>query len=85
MERAVLEINMPTLVEELSERARALSPEDRALLAEHLLETLPDESESDTESAWDREIARRVEQVRSGTARLISAEDVHAEARRIYG
>ena len=75
---------MPTLVEELSERARALSPEDRALLAERLLESLPDEAESEAEAAWDREIARRVEQVKSGTARLYSAEDVHAEARRIY-
>ena len=45
----LLEMNMPTLVEELSERARALSPEDRALLAEHLLESLPDESESEVE------------------------------------
>ena len=76
---------MPTLIEELSERARDLSPEDRALLAESLLESLPDESESEAEVAWDREIARRVEQVKSGTARLFSAEDVHAEARRIYG
>ena len=76
---------MPTLVEELSERARALSPEDRALLAERLLETLPDEAESEAEAAWDREIARRVEQVKSGTARLFSAEDVHAEARRLHG
>ena len=78
-------MNMPTLVEELSERARALSPEDRALLAEHLLESLPDESESAVEATWDQEIARRVEQVRSGAARLIPAEEVHAEARRIYG
>ena len=76
---------MPTLIEELSELARDLSPEDRALLAESLLESLPDESESEAEAAWDREIARRVEQVKSGTARLFSAEDVHAEARRIYG
>ena len=76
---------MPTLIEELSERARALSPEDRALLAESLLESLPDEAESEAEAAWDREIARRVEQVKAGTARLFSAEDVHAEARRIYG
>jgi putative addiction module component (TIGR02574 family) len=82
---AVQEINMSSLVEELSDRARALSPEDRALLAEQLLETLPDESESETEAAWDQEIARRVEQIKSGTARLVPAEDVHAEARRIYG
>ena len=85
LEDVLLEMNMPTLVEELSERARALSPEDRALLAEHLLESLPDESESEVEAAWDQEIARRVEQVRSGAARLIPAEEVHAEARRIYG
>ena len=76
---------MPTLAEELSERARALSPEDRALFVEHLLESLPDESESEVEAAWDREIARRVEQVRSEAARLIPAEEVHAQARRIYG
>lgn len=81
----LLEINMPTLMEELSERAGALSPEDRARLAEYLLESLQDEPASDAEAAWDREIARRVEEVRLGTARLVSAEDVHAEARRIYG
>lgn len=76
---------MLTLVEELSERARALSPDDRALLAERLLESLHDEAESEAEAAWDLEIARRVEQLASGSSRLISAEDVHAEARRIYG
>ena len=76
---------MTTLIDELAERARALSPEDRALLAESLLESIADESESEAEAAWDREIARRLEQVKAGTARLFSAEDVHAEARRIYG
>ena len=76
---------MLTLVDELSERARALSPDDRALLAERLLESLQDEAESEAAAAWDQEIARRVEQLASGSSRLISAEDVHAEARRIYG
>lgn len=76
---------MLTLVDELSERARALSPDDRALLAERLLDSLHDEAKSEAEAAWDQEIARRVEQLASGSSRLISAEDVHAEARRIYG
>ena len=76
---------MLTLVEELSERARAMSPDDRALLAERLLDSLHDEAESDAEAAWDQEIARRVEQLASGSPRLVAAEDVHAEARRIYG
>jgi len=78
---------MATLVEELTQKARALSPEDRARLAEDLLASLEDGSESDSElgSAWEREIRHRVEEVNSGTAKLISADDVYAETRRIYG
>jgi putative addiction module component (TIGR02574 family) len=74
---------MPTLVEELSARAKTLSAEDRAHLAEELLESLDQESESEVEAAWDREIERRVAEVESGTVKLISAEEVHAEARRL--
>ena len=74
---------MLTLVEELSARAKTLSAEDRARLAEELLESLDQEPESEVEAAWDREIERRVAEVESGTAKLISAEEVHAEARRL--
>ena len=76
---------MSTLVEELSARARALPPEDRAQLAEDLLESLQEDSETEAEAAWDQEIERRVREVKSGTAKLIPAEDVHAEARLIHG
>lgn len=74
---------MSTLVEELSARAKTLPVEDRARLAEELLDSLQVE-ELDTEagSAWDREIERRVEEIESG-AKLILAEEVHAEARRL--
>ncbi len=75
---------MSTSVEELAAKAQELSLEDRARLAENLLSSLQDEPESEVEAAWDREIERRVEEVRAGTARLIPAEDVHAEARQIY-
>ena len=74
---------MPTLVEELSARAKTLPPEDRARLAEELLESLELEPDLEVEAAWDREIERRVAEVEAGTAKLIAAEDVHAEARRI--
>lgn len=74
---------MSTSVEELAAKAQELSPEDRARLAEDLLASLQDEPQSAVEAAWDREIERRVEQVRAGTARLIPAEDVRAEARQI--
>ena len=76
---------MTNLVEELSSRALQLPPEDRARLAEELLASLQEESESEVEAAWDREIELRLAQVKNGTARLVSAEDVHAEARKIYG
>lgn len=75
---------MSTSVEELAAKAQELSPEDRARLAEDLLASLQDEPQSEVEAAWDREIERRVEQVRAGSAQLIPAEDVHAEARQIY-
>lgn len=76
---------MSTLVEELSARARALPPEDRARLAEDLLESLQEDSETEAEAAWDREIERRVREVKAGTVQLIPAEDVHAAARLIHG
>ena len=77
---------MTTLVEELAQKARTLSLEDRARLAEDLLASLEDGSEpaSEVEAAWDHEIRQRVEEVESGTAKLIPAEDVYAETRRIY-
>ena len=77
---------MKTLVEELSQKARTLSPEDRANLAEDLLASLEDglESTEEVEAAWEHEIRRRVEEVKSGAAKLIPAEDVYAETRRIY-
>ncbi len=74
---------MSTLVDELSARARALSAEDRARLAEELLESLQGEADADAEAAWDREIERRVAEIESGSVRLVSAEEVHAEARRL--
>lgn len=75
---------MSVSVEELAAKAQELSPEDRARLAEDLLASLQVDPLSEVEAAWDSEIERRVNQVRAGTARLISAKDVHVEARQIY-
>ena len=74
---------MPTLVDELSARAKNLSSRDRARLAEELLDSLQGESDPDADVAWDREIERRVGEIDAGTVKLIAAEDVHAEARRL--
>jgi putative addiction module component (TIGR02574 family) len=74
---------MPTLVEELSARAKTLPSRDRARLAEELLDSLQGESDTEAGAAWDLEIERRVTEIESGTVKLIPAEDVHAEARRL--
>jgi putative addiction module component (TIGR02574 family) len=73
---------MTTLVEELSKRALELPPEERVRLAEKLLATVH-EVDAEVEAAWDQEIQRRLEEIDSGTAKLIPAEEVFAEVRRI--
>lgn len=80
---ACKEMLVPTLVEDLSARARALPREDRARLAEELLASLDEGADEDADEAWQREIERRVFEVRSGSVTLVSAEDVHEEARRL--
>jgi putative addiction module component (TIGR02574 family) len=75
---------MSTTVEELATQAITLSAEDRARLADLLLASLPAGEDPDVDAAWDEEIRRRVEAVELGAARLVPAEEVHAEARKIY-
>ncbi len=73
---------MPDLVTELSQRARELSPEDRATLAEVLLASLEGDLEPELDAAWDEEIRRRVAEVESGAATLVPADEVFARVRR---
>jgi putative addiction module component (TIGR02574 family) len=75
---------MLTPLEQLTSQAIALSPEDRARLADLLLASLPEEADEPLNEAWDQEIQRRVAAVESGTARLTAASDVHADARKLY-
>ena len=75
---------MQTTFEQLSSQAMALSPEDRAPVSELLLASLPDAAAEPRDEAWGQEIQRRLSAVESGNARLVSASDIHAEARKIY-
>ena len=73
---------MSDLVDELSRKARALPPEERVRLAEELLATVQ-EVDPEVEAAWGEEIRRRIEDIDSGKAKLIPAEEVFAEVRRL--
>lgn len=73
---------MSSLIDELSRKARALPPEERIRLAEELISSVRD-PDGEIEAAWAEEIERRLEEVESGTAKLIPADEVFAEIRRL--
>ena len=74
---------MSDTLKELEAQARALSPEERARLAESLLESLRDAPLAEIEKAWEVEIAERVAAYDRGELPTFSAENVFAEARRL--
>ena len=74
---------MPDALKELEQQAKALTPEERAKLAEALLESLQETPLADIEEAWAREIEQRVAAYDRGELQSVSAEDVFAEARRL--
>jgi putative addiction module component (TIGR02574 family) len=74
---------MSSLLAELSERARELPPQERAQLAEGLLESLQEGSSPEVDAAWDTAILKRIGEYERGEAMLSPAAEVFAEARRL--
>ena len=74
---------MSDLLKEISQRARALSPEERAQLAEVMLESLHEGSSAEVEAAWDQELQNRIAAFERGESKLVPASEVFAEARRL--
>jgi putative addiction module component (TIGR02574 family) len=60
---------------ELLRDALSLPAEARAALVETLLESLDVQVDDDAEAAWRQEIYRRLQQIDSGTVRLIPWDD----------
>jgi putative addiction module component (TIGR02574 family) len=63
---------------ELLKRASALSAQERAELADALIESLDKAEDESVQKAWDAEIVRRMEDLNSGRVKPISL----VEARR---
>jgi putative addiction module component (TIGR02574 family) len=74
---------MSALLDELSKRAQSLTVEERAQLAQELLESVERDADPDIQAAWDAEIADRIAKYERGEAKLIPAEEVFAAARRL--
>ncbi|MGE3773313.1 MAG: addiction module protein [Gammaproteobacteria bacterium] len=73
---------MSASLEQIEDQARALSAEERAKLAESMLESLHSPL-VDIEAAWEEEIEQRVAAFDRGEIPLYPAEDVFAETRRL--
>jgi putative addiction module component (TIGR02574 family) len=72
----------------LMSAALALPVPEREQFVHWLIESLdPDDEASpdEVERAWDEELARRIEDVRSGRVRLIPSSEVLARARALLG
>lgn len=74
---------MSTLLATLEQQARALAPDERARLAEVLLESLHNSAAGEIETAWEQEIEQRVSAYGRGETQVFLAEEVFAAARRL--
>ena len=71
---------MRMTLEELKAEALKLTVEEREWLADFLYASVDDE-DSDLGEEWQAEIARRIEEVRSGAVRTIPAEQALPQIR----
>ena len=74
---------MSALLDELSKKAKDLPLEERAQLAQELMESVDQESDPEVEAAWETEIASRIAKYERGEAKLIPASEVFEAARRL--
>ena len=68
-------------IETLTAEALKLPPDQRATLADKLVESLDPSDDPEIRRAWETEIDRRIADVESGRAKTIPAEQVFAEIR----
>ncbi|HKO13849.1 MAG TPA: addiction module protein [Acidobacteriaceae bacterium] len=69
---------MPREAAQILHEALELPPEQRAALADSLLNSLDADVDPDVEQAWQEEIERRIESVRNGTTKMVPWEEVQA-------
>jgi putative addiction module component (TIGR02574 family) len=70
---------MARKLDEIAAEAMQLTSDARAALAKRLLDSLETISPEEHEKLWVQEAARRYDELRSGTARAIPAEEVFAK------
>ena len=64
------------------EEALKLTTNERAEVAEQLIASLDEASDTDVEQAWQEEVQRRLQQIDRGEVELIDSDTVMAELRK---
>ena len=73
---------MTDAAQRLLEEALKLDPDERARFVLRLAESLDEPFDEDADAAWAKVIARRVEEVCAGTAKIVSVEEAVERARK---
>jgi len=79
-------LSMQHSLEQVRQLAYDLPEDQRLLLADSLLESVNDQAgaaDVQLAAAWDEEIARRVAEIKAGTAATCSLEDLTSDLRSI--
>jgi len=79
---------MKATLEKVAEDALSLPARDRAALTRILIQALdagPVEDAAEVEAAWQDEVEKRVDEIDSGQAKTIPAEEVFSKLRAKYG
>jgi len=74
---------MQASLDTIEAEALKLSPEDRIVLADHLLASVV--GDSDVDEAWAVEVTRRIAEVEAGRMQLVPADQAVARARLALG
>jgi putative addiction module component (TIGR02574 family) len=69
---------------EILKTVLSLDIEDRAAVAEKILDSLEDLSDAEADRVWAQEAQRRLEAYRAGLANVVPAEDVARKAEKLF-
>jgi putative addiction module component (TIGR02574 family) len=72
---------MPANFDDIMRDALSLPPGARAMLADHLLESLDAENQKAIDAIWAEEAERRMQEIRDGKVQPIDGEQVMRELR----
>ena len=75
---------MSALLNKMTNEVLSLPKNDRAKLAHELIVSLDDQIDADVNNAWEKEINRRVKEIKEGTAKGRPAEQILSEIKAKY-